>query len=445
MTMHPWLGMGLTLVALVGIMGGLRRYATTFRPHPEIPRKLLHVGMGLVTLTFPWVFAAAWPVWVLAALSVLLFVSAKVSAPLRARLGGVIDTVERSSLGDIYFPISVALVFQLSDRQPVYYCIPILLLTLADAVAALIGIFYGHRQYQSAGGWKSAEGSVAFFTVAFFSTHVPLLLFTDTGRAETLLLGLTIGLLVMQIEAIAWNGLDNLLIPLGGYLLLVGYLPMDVPRLATLLLATVLWVLFVFFLRSRSTLNDGALFGAALVGYLTWSLGGWAWLLPPLIFYLAYPLVWPNAEYLRRRPHDIHAVVAVCAPGLLLLALARSLNHWELLLPYTVGYAAQLAFVGIGYAREMHLRVATGADVGLAAGKGWVVLMPPFLLLNGVAPRLLLGAAVAFGIVLAVTAAFNRAIPPPGKRAEERFPWLPQAALGFLASAVSLLPLYLWR
>jgi phytol kinase len=437
--------MGLTLVVLVGIMIGLRRFAMKCRPHPEIPRKLLHVGMGLVTLSFPWVFADTWPVWVLAALSVLLFVAAKAPTPLRAKLGGVIDNIERSSLGDIYFPISVALVFQLSDRQPILYCIPILLLTLADAVAALIGIFYGHRHYQAAGGWKSAEGSVAFFTVAFLSTHVPLLLFTDTGRAETLLLGLTIGLLVMQIEAIAWNGLDNLLIPLGGYLLLVGYLPMDVMQLATLLFATVLWVLFVFFLRRRSTLNDGALFGAALVGYLTWSLGGWAWLLPPLIFYLAYPLVWPNEEYLRRRPHDIHAVVAICAPGLLLLALARSLNHWELLLPYTIGYAAQLAFVGIGYAREMQLRVATVGDIGLASGKGWAVLMLPFVLLNGMMPHLLLSTAIAFGIILAVTAAFNRAIPLPGKYIKDRFPWLHQAALGFLASALSLLPLYLWR
>ena len=37
-------------------------------------------------------------------------------------------------------------------------------------------------------GQKSAEGSVAFFTVAFFCAHVPLLLGTDCDRTKTLLI-----------------------------------------------------------------------------------------------------------------------------------------------------------------------------------------------------------------------------------------------------------------
>ncbi|MHB9025470.1 MAG: diacylglycerol/polyprenol kinase family protein [Armatimonadota bacterium] len=437
---HPWLGIVLTLGVLAGLMAGLSAYRRAKMPHPEIPRKLLHVGMGLATLTFPWVFNATWPVWVLAGVSVLLLLAVKLPGPWQARLGGVVD-VERASLGDLYFPISVALIFQFSDRQPILYCIPVLLLTLADATAALIGVFYGHRHYAGSGGVKSVEGSVAFFTVAFMSTHVPLLLFTETGRAETLLLAATIGLLVMLIEAIAWNGLDNLLVPLGGFLLLVGYLPMPVERLVMLLLATVLWVVFVFVLRSRSTLNDGALFGAALVGYLTWSLGGWAWVLPPLLFYIAYPLVWPNEGYLRKHPHDIRAVVAICTPGLLLLSLARTTSHWELLFPYTVGYAAQLAFVGIGYARELQGKIATPRDIALASAKCWAVLLVPFALLQGISPWLLKSAVFALLVVLLATALFNRMLPKPGMADRERFPWLPQAMLGALASVLSLAPL----
>jgi V/A-type H+-transporting ATPase subunit I len=68
------------------------------------------------------------------------------------------------------------------------------------------------------------------------STHVPLLLFTDIGRAESLLLGLTIGLLVMLIEAIGWNGLDNLLVPVGGFFLLLGYRQLDARQLLMLFL-----------------------------------------------------------------------------------------------------------------------------------------------------------------------------------------------------------------
>ena len=437
--LNPWLGIGLVLAVLLGLMAVLRRVGRTL--HPEVTRKLLHVGMGLVTLAFPWIFAAAWPAWVLAGVSVLLLGAAKLPA-LRKRLGGVVDGVERESLGDLYFPISVALIFQLAHQRPVLYCIPVLLLTLADAVAALIGIFYGHRHYDTVHGQKSAEGSAAFFAVAFLSTLAPLLLYTDVGRVEALLLAATVGLLVMLIEAVSWGGLDNLLVPLGGYFLLAGYLPMRATGLAVLLVATLAWVVFVLLLRRRSTLNEGALLGAALVGYLTWSLGGWIWLIAPLLLYLGYTVMWPRGELLRRHPHNVHAVAAVCAPGLLWLAIARRYGYDELLLPYTAFYAAQLAFIGIAYFREVHGRVATLPLAAWSAGRSWAVLFIPFVLLHGYAGQTLGRAGFAFLAVALGTVAFNLSVPPPERYSIEQFPWLRQALIGALASLLCLLPLY---
>ena len=445
MTLPPWIGITLVLIALVGLMVMLRVYGRKRRPHPEIMRKLLHVGMGLVTLSFPWIFTETWPAWVLAAISVLLLTATKVPNPLQRKLGGVIDGVDRSSFGEIYFPISVALIFQFADRQPILYCIPILLLTLADAVAALIGIFYGHVHYASIGGQKSAEGSVAFFTVAFLSTHIPLLLFTNTGRAQSLLLGLTIGLLVMLIEAIAWKGLDNLLVPLGGFLLLTGYLFMDVPTLVVLLAGTVGWVAFVFILRCHSTLNDSALLGAALVGYLTWTLGGWIWLVPPLALYLGYTVLWPRREQLSTRPHDVHAVAAICVPGLLWLSLARTYNHWELFYPYTAFYAVQLAFIGVAYYREVHHKTVNFHLAFFCSAKSWSVLFVPFLLIKGFSLGVFTLMAFALGVVLVAIIVFNASIPRPEHYAVEQFPWLQQAIIGSIASALCLLPLYLLK
>src|SRR5262249_18012010 len=152
-------------------------------PHPEVVRKLLHMGMGLVTLSFPWLFDETWPVIVLAVLSIALLTSARLVAGLKSSLGSVVSGVARASLGEISFPVGVAVLFVLLihggaapfDLRAVLYCIPVLLLTLADAAAALIGITYGRLQYPTADGVKSAEGSVAFFACAFFCTHVPLL------------------------------------------------------------------------------------------------------------------------------------------------------------------------------------------------------------------------------------------------------------------------------
>ena len=55
--MNPWLGILLILATLAVSMAalqGLRR----LRPiAPEVSRKAVHVGMGLVCLSFPWLFA----------------------------------------------------------------------------------------------------------------------------------------------------------------------------------------------------------------------------------------------------------------------------------------------------------------------------------------------------------------------------------------------------
>jgi phytol kinase len=243
---NPWLAVALVLALLGGLIVGLRFYQRRYSPHPELVRKLLHVPMGLITLTFPWLFNSPIPVLILAGIAIVTLSILRLYQPLKQEFGSVLGSVERQSLGEIYFPISVALVFWFSRGHPLLFCIPMLILTLADAIAAIIGIRYGRLRYTTSDGYKSIEGSTAFFTIAFFSVCLPLLLLSDTGRTETLLVSLILGLLVMLLEAIAWRGIDNLLIPVGGFILLKAYLNMSIPNLSIHLILTL--VLVIFFL-----------------------------------------------------------------------------------------------------------------------------------------------------------------------------------------------------
>src|SRR5262249_1979590 len=155
--------------------------------HPELARKIVHMGMGGVTLTFPWLFHEAWPVLLLAGVSILGLLALRVVGSLKSALGSVLGGVSRVSLGELYFPLAVRVLFVLflggpdGERVPriILYAAPILLLTLADAAAALIGVSYGRLHYVTADGVKSWEGSLACFTCAFFCAHVPLLLGTQ--------------------------------------------------------------------------------------------------------------------------------------------------------------------------------------------------------------------------------------------------------------------------
>src|SRR5437868_3151074 len=111
---NPWPAMALVLAVLGGLLVGLRLVQRVASPHPELTRKLVHMGMGLVTLTFPWLFDEAWPVLTLAGLSVVLLLSLRLVKVLRSGLGSVLGGVGReSSLGEVYFPVAVAVLFVL--------------------------------------------------------------------------------------------------------------------------------------------------------------------------------------------------------------------------------------------------------------------------------------------------------------------------------------------
>src|SRR5262245_23445114 len=173
--MSPWFGIALILITLVGLLTGLRWVKRIYSPHPELLRKLLHIGMGLTTLTFPWLFDRLWPVLLLAGITIPGMWLLRHSRQLKAHLGGVVDAVDRhESMGEVYFPLGIAGLYILSGGDPLLFSIPILLLALADALAALIGIRYGQLHYTTAEGHKSIEGSLAFFVTAFFSVHLPL-------------------------------------------------------------------------------------------------------------------------------------------------------------------------------------------------------------------------------------------------------------------------------
>lgn len=344
--LSPLPAMGVVLAAL-GLQFALIRLGDRlFKPHPEVPRKLAHVLTGLTILTFPWLFDRVWPVVLLSTVAAVGIAVMKLLPELRDGIGSILTRVQRPSLGEICFPISVAMLFFLSGGDALLFCVPLLILTLADAIAALIGIGYGRVRFLTSDGLKSAEGSIAFFAIAFLSVHVPLLLFTDVGRAETLLIAVIIGLLSMLIEAISARGLDNLLIPLGAFAFLSIYQHAPAHELQLRLGATAILVIFALSWRRRSTLDDSALIGAALFGYGAWMIGGVVWLIAPALLFAIHVIAWPRSG-LQRRGHTIYAVTSITSAGLIWLGVHAAyddpLNPF--LLPYAVSFAAHLAII----------------------------------------------------------------------------------------------------
>jgi len=437
MSASAWAPMATVTATLLTLLGGLRWYQRSRSPHPELARKLMHMLMGLVTLSFPWLFQEAWPVVLLCGLSLAGLLGMRLSRTLSTGVGTVLYGVARDSLGELVFPIAVALVFVMAKGDAILFVVPVLILALADAMAALIGVRYGTLQYGTAEGAKSIEGSSAFFFTAFLSVHVPLLLFTDTGRAETLLIAVVVGLLVMVAEAIAWRGLDNLFIPLGAFLLLRTYLPMHVDELALRLGVLCLLMGLTLLWRRRTTLNDAAVLAAALAGYVSWALGGLPWLWPPLVVFVAYSILATRAGQNRARQHTVHAVLAVVGPGLLWLLLAKGAGRPELIHCYTLAYAAHMGIISLARLSAITPGGSPAALIALSGLEGWAFVFLPYVLLQGGSAWVLLQASVAVVAVLLAVAGYQR-LQRDADEAGAR--WRHQALSAMAASLAGLLP-----
>lgn len=444
MSLHPLLGMLLVLGMLGALIGALRFWQLRRAPHPELARKLLHVGMGLVTLTFPLMFRTAWPVIALAALAVAAMLALRHWAPLRARLGGVVHDVDRESRGEIYFPLGVAAVFTLAAGVPILYVVPVMLLTLADATAALVGVRYGTLKVETVDGMvKSVEGSLAFFVVAFLCTHLTLLLTTHVGRVETLLIGLEIGFLVMLVELVAWRGLDNLFIPLFSFALLYEIEYLEAADLTRRLAFLALLTAFVLSWRTRTTLGPSALIATVLIAHVLWSVGGLVWLAPPVACFATYAVLWPEDRVRRGRIHDLRAVLSFAAVGLAWLYAGTRFPSRDWAYLGAAAFAVQLAVIGCAASDQPGRDPWSPRTLAQCVLVGWVVPFLPYVLLRGMDMRDIQLAAAALPAIAVALLAFNlrwttlRAEPYSLER------WVTQAAASAVGSLLALAP-WLW-
>lgn len=212
---HPWLGILLVLTVLAASMALLSAAARRLGARAEAMRKLLHVGMALVTLSFPWLFSSAWPVILLACASVAWFRLLRASDWLEARFGYALRAAQRDSRGEIWFACGVCLAYLWSAAEPVAYCIAILVLALADTAAALVGQRFGRARRMPGGARKSAAGSLAFFAVALAVAFAGLRGVAGLPLGDALIAALLVATITTGIEAILGDGLDNLFVPLG--------------------------------------------------------------------------------------------------------------------------------------------------------------------------------------------------------------------------------------
>lgn len=207
----------IVVALMIGGMGLVKMAAARFGWSAEIQRKLVHISTGLFAMCLPWLLPQSWLVYLLLGLAVGVMLVLRIPAIATRGIGTALHGVERKSWGDLMLVAAVATLYFKSNSgtEPVLYLLPLAVLTLSDAAAALAGSAYGRMHFAVEDGQKSIEGSAIFFLITWILAMVALLLLSDIDREKVVILSLMTAAFATVIEADSWRGFDNYFVPVG--------------------------------------------------------------------------------------------------------------------------------------------------------------------------------------------------------------------------------------
>lgn len=355
-----WGALGIAAAILV-LFTVAESWKRIFQPPVEWTRKLVHAGAGVVVLTFPWLLHSPWTVGVLGVAFGGLLVAGKKTGLLSS-----IHNVERKTSGAYYYPLAVFALFVLSKGDPLTYCVPLLVMALADSTAAMVGLYRGLRPYKVMDGERTIEGSATFFAVSYIVVITGLIL-SDRAGPTVVLAALVVAAITTSVEAISVRGSDNLFIPYAAWMTLVTTGHTDVTGLAMWLFGMALTggAVAVTYRRGKVTVAGGAtLF---LVGTCAFALGGWKWWLPFVATWLMYLFSKiPDADT------DLDAVFGSTAGPLIVILAYAHTGSEKLFVPYLVTQSANGAIIAMYYLDRVWRRLSSVA----ALAGAFVPLIP---------------------------------------------------------------------
>lgn len=172
--------------------------------HTEFSRKFVHITVGSFVAFWP--FFLSWTEIQLLSLAFLLVVG--ISKQLH--IFKSIHSVQRPTWGELFFAAAVGLVTLITQNKWIYMA-ALLQMSLADGLAAVIGVRYGKsRRYSVLGHTKSVTGTGTFLVV---SLAILIAYEHYSGMPVGILYLIGLPIVAGIVENFGGQGFDNVLVP----------------------------------------------------------------------------------------------------------------------------------------------------------------------------------------------------------------------------------------
>lgn len=182
----------------------------------EYSRKFVHIGAGLFTASWAW-FLSWRQIVVLAAAGGLVLLTSRL-----LRIFHGINDVKRKSYGDVFSSCGIMIAAAIAKDNKWLFACSVLMMVLADGLAAVIGTKYGMKtKYKVFGFTKTLVGTATFVAVASLVCVSYVLAVKAPGSSvvtSLMVVGIAAGLAASE-NALPY-GLDNVALPAACALLL---------------------------------------------------------------------------------------------------------------------------------------------------------------------------------------------------------------------------------
>jgi uncharacterized protein (TIGR00297 family) len=288
MASSDWIYLGLFLLALSSLIMFSNLLRRLMRWPAETSRKVVHLLTGLLIATTPFLLQSMWPMILLG----LLFAAVDYLAIRRGFFQGIHDT-QRRTYGTVFYPISfVILVVLLWNHHRLVLVTSMLILAVADTLAAIIGQRVKNPvNFRLGSENKSLQGSItmaaATFVIVVLCLYcLPSLQTMTVTFKFTLWIGAVTAIIVTACEAISFKGSDNLSVPLGSAFSLhfmLTHATSDTVAFTIGLLLAFLIAAISFKVKFLDASGAAATF---LLGTVVFGLGRWTFSIPMLVFFV---------------------------------------------------------------------------------------------------------------------------------------------------------------
>ena len=368
------------LVAFGSLLGITKVFYS--RLGTEWSKKIIHVGMGCVSLGFPFMFESRLSVLYLGVIAIPILLLLRLNKKLRNNIGSTLLGISRKSFGEFYFVIAVVAVFLIYEAS-YEYLISIAVLTFSESITALVGISYGrYKDSQAEEEVRITEGSTMFFVVAYFCALIPLQLISEVERVEVLVISLLIGVLVALIEMVSTNGNDNLLLPLLTFAFLRHNINQPLMTISISMGMMLLVVILGIIIYKLTTITKLSFAYSMLAAYIILLQGGYIWLIPAAMLFIMFSILPLMSKEHRQIMHTYRVVECNAIVGISCLTIAIFFPEYTeaLFLAFSLAFACHMTINTYSRLVNFKRRSVTFASIYSILKAIIFVSMPTFLL-----------------------------------------------------------------